>query len=792
MANLIDIEIDGKTLQVPQGSMIIEAADNANIPIPRFCYHKKLSVAANCRMCLIEVEKVGKPLPACATPVTPGMKIFTTSSKAREAQRAVMEFLLINHPLDCPICDQGGECELQDNSLQYGQDISHYSEGKRSVADEDLGPLVATEMTRCIQCTRCVRFGEEIAGIPELGTLGRGEKLYIGTYIKESLTSAISGNIIDLCPVGALTSKPFRFKARAWELTQHPSIASHDCVGSNISIHHVNDKVMRVVPRHNESLNETWISDRDRFSYLGVNSHDRLLNPHIKKDGHWVETDWQTALNHVAARLKSILERHGPEQLGALISPNATTEECYLLQKLYRELNCHNIDHRVRQTDFSDQQDVKLFPGFHELSLSQLEEKDVIFLVGSHLPYDQPLAGLRVRKACLQGASVLILNPIDYAFNFPVSEKLITHPSNLVDELAGITKAMSTMKQVNIPIFESLLDQITVSPKAQAMGLALAQAKQGVILLGNIVETHPHAATLRSLAHLIAELSLCQVGELTMGANTAGAWIAGAIPHRRPGGNPAEKIGLTAQQMLDQRLKSYFLFNLEPDLDFQNPAATQAALFESEFVVALTPFDHPSLRKYADVLLPISTPPETSGTFINVEGLWQDFSGAIPPPGEARPGWKVLRVIANLMGLTHFDYVSSELVRQAVLNSLEHRPENHYKGYRNYIDYQPESPRLTKFSVWPMYRSDNVVRRAHALQKTSISEKPGLYVNAETALQLDLQAGQLARVEQQTHKVSLAVFVDERIPTLCAYIPMGFSETSTLGSAVGPIDVAGA
>ncbi|HEV2613789.1 MAG TPA: NADH-quinone oxidoreductase subunit NuoG [Gammaproteobacteria bacterium] len=509
---MIEIEIDGKKLETTQGSMIIEVADQAGIAIPRFCYHKKLSIAANCRMCLVEVEKAPKPLPACATPVTPGMKVFTHSMKAVDAQKSVMEFLLINHPLDCPICDQGGACELQDVSLQYGQDFSRFEEGKRSVKDEDLGPLVATDMTRCIQCTRCVRFGQEIADVRDMGTIGRNDRMEIGSYLKNhGLKSELSGNIIDLCPVGALTSKPFRFKARAWELSQGSSIAPHDCVGSNVYLQTLRGKVMRVVPRENESVNEAWLSDRDRFSYQGLYSSDRLLKPMIKENNQWREVDWSTALDFAANQLR----KFKPHEISALASPNSTLEEFYLLQKFMRGMGSSNIDHRIHQTDISDQFFMPLFPSLG-ISIEDLEKQKNILITGSNLKHEAPLLAHRVRKAALQGAKVLYVSPEE-------------------------------------------LDTINFEPS--------------IILLGALAHNHPHASSIRRLAQQLALKHNAVLGYVTEGANTSGAWIAGCVPHRGPYGEAATPAG----NDLHQAAEAYILLNIEANLDCVNADNIQSA-----------------------------------------------------------------------------------------------------------------------------------------------------------------------------------------------------------------------
>lgn len=785
----IEIEIDGKKLDVEPGSMVIEAADNAGIPIPRFCYHKKLSVAANCRMCLVEVEKVGKPLPACATPVTAGMKVYTQSEKARVAQKAVMEFLLINHPLDCPICDQGGECELQDISLEYGKDASRFTEGKRSVANENIGPLVATEMTRCIQCTRCVRFGEEIAGVRELGALGRGEHLWIGTYIKHSLTSEIAANIIDLCPVGALTSKPFQFTARAWELTQHRAVAPHDCLGSNVFVHSRRQEVMRVVPRDNEQINETWLSDRDRFSYLGINSHKRVTKPLVKVNGEWQEVDWEIALRTVVAKLSGILDLYEPEQIAALISPSATLEEMYLLQKLMRKLGTHNVDHRLHQSDFSDQDHMGLMPGFIDCAITDLESQDNILIFGSHLHHEQPLAAVRVRKAISQGAQVFCFNPIDYDFAFDdISGKITASPYDLVAYLAGLVLAVAKLKNQTLPTFASQLQTFALQNEVvNRAAQRLVESENNLILLGEFAQNYSDASTIRTLVHLLSDLTNIKIAYLTFGANSAGAWVAGAIPHRKEAGAIVTTPGLTLAAALHKKLKAYFLFGVEPDKDLAYSEQALAALAAAEAVIACMSFTNATIMEHAHVVLPISTFAETSGTYINAEGVWQSFAGAVAPRGETRPGWKVLRALANFFNYdTGFDYTSSETIRDEVKNAIT---ESHRGSFKSEITIEKNVEGITRITAWPIYQVDSLVRHAEALQQTPINEVAQVHINKKLAEQLNFHEGEMVLAKQHHAIAKLPVSIDNRIPDNCAYIPAGFSETASLGAPYGVVSL---
>lgn len=788
---MIDIEIDGKPLQAREGSMVIEAADAAGIHIPRFCYHKKLTVAANCRMCLIEVEKVPKPLPACATPVTANMKVFTRSKMALEAQKAVMEFLLINHPLDCPICDQGGQCELQDVAMGYGKGISRYNQGKRSVDDEDLGSLVATDMTRCIHCTRCVRFGTEIAGIRELGTVGRGERVRIATYIKHSMTSELSGNIIDVCPVGALTSKPFRFTARAWELHQHETIAAHDCVGSNVYVHTRAGQVMRVVPKENEAINEVWLSDRDRFSYQGLYSEERLETPMIKRNGVWEKCDWPTALKFTVDGLQKIIAQYDAEQIGALISPNATLEEQALFQKVMRGLGCYNIDHRIRDEDFSYQEQAPLFPSIGT-KIADLSSQDVILLVGSNVRYEQPIINHRIRQSTLHGAKVMAINFIDYEFNFDIHAKTIIHPAQMLNNLIALLKAVAQTRNVKLPAaLDKLTKNITVSTSIQQIADGLAQGKKITILQGALVQQHPEAGKINHVITELTQLLDAKSGSLTMGANSAGAWITGCIPHRGVAGHVLAKPGFTAAQMFANKLPAYVLYNVDPALDCANPALVIKALTEAKFVVSISPYRGGVLDAHADVILPIVPYSETSGTFINCEGQWQHFNACTQPFAEARPGWKVLRVLGNLFEIEDCDYTHAEQIRDEMRNHFSQATlvGSNKSNMPELTLSTKEAVEINRITEWPIYRVDNIVRHAQSLQASALSEKPAIHLNQNTAKQLHVENQVTARARQNGHVIELTLMIDHRIPDGCVYIPAGFSETAKLGQSFGGIEI---
>ncbi len=777
----IEITINGKKYPARKGQMIIEVTDAHGIPVPRFCYHRKLPVAANCRMCLVEVEKAPKPLPACATPVMDGMVVRTDSDYAREAQQSVMEFLLINHPLDCPICDQGGECELQDIALEYGRDRSRYAEAKRAVADEDIGPLVATEMTRCILCTRCVRFLEHIAGIKELGGIGRGEHTAIRTHVARSLTSELSGNVIDVCPVGALTSRPFRFRARAWEMTASPSIAPHDCVGSNIEIHQRRGEVMRVVPRENEAINEVWLSDRDRFAYEGIQSPDRLKAPAMKQNGAWREVDWETALDTLVPRLKAAIGADG-DALGVLVSPSATLEEMYLLGRLAEALGSANIDHRLRTLDFSDEETLPAFPSLGQ-TIEDFGRSDAFLLIGSWLRKEQPILGHRLRMAALAGARVAVVNPIDYEFLFPVAQRHIVRPSAMARTLAGLVRAVAERKGIAVPDFAA---DVEVTEALRETAAMLLDASAASIVLGTTALHHPHAALLRSQAAWLAEQTDSILSQVTDGANTAGAWLAGCVPHRGPAGALREARGRHAGAMLEQPPRAWLLFGFDPDADVADPEALDRALEAAELVVAMTAFDHPKWRERADALLPIATFAETSGTFVNGEGRWQSFAGAVPPPGEARPGWKVVRALGSLLDLQDFTWLSSEEVRDELRARVgEARIELCSVAHLDALPAPLDT--LERCADVPAYAVDPVVRRAESLQATPDGGEACVRINGAEAGRLGLADQDRVRVRQAGTEIVLPLAIDERVPDGVAWIPAGAPNTLALGARWGEV-----
>jgi NADH-quinone oxidoreductase subunit G len=712
--DIVNIEVDGKPVEARKGQMIIEVTDAIGAYVPRFCYHEKLSIAANCRMCLVEVEKAPKPLPACATPIADGMKVFTKSPYAIAAQKATMEFLLINHPLDCPICDQGGECELQDLAMGYGRDISRYNDGKRVVKDKNIGPLVSTDMTRCIHCTRCVRFGEEIAGIPLLGTTERGENMKIGTYIEQSVDHELSGNIIDLCPVGALNNKPYRYSARAWEMMQRATVAPHDCVGSNMYAHVLRGTIKRVVPRENEAINETWIADRDRFSYEAVYSDDRLMAPRIRQAGEWRNIDWEEALATAAEAIRSA----AGEKLGILAAPWITAEEAHLLSGIAAYVGTSNIDYRIRQRDFSDQDNDPVCPWLG-CDIAGIEQQDAILIAGSNLREEAPILAHRVRKAALAGAEVSFVNSQEYEYFFTVANSL--SGDGLVAMLAGV--AVAACGKSLPPAIASLCEGVPAGADHRNIADSLKDADRAHVLLGNIAGRHRCMSAVRALAAAIAAATGASFGTLSEGPNSAGAALAGVLPHRGLGGVNRAQPGLHAGDMPGAGLDVLVLVNVEPDADILAADDAVAKIRSQSFTIALTPFASESLLDVADLLLPIGTFAESSGTYVNAAGMWQSFPGIANPVGEARPAWKVLRVIGNLLDAPGFDYVTSEEVLLELREQLgDLQPDNSYAGTAAITCPNGADAPGGDVDI-PIYSIDPVVRRARALQLTEAARR---------------------------------------------------------------------
>jgi NADH-quinone oxidoreductase subunit G len=777
---MIKLEVDGKLVEVPFGATVMEAATKLGIFVPHFCWHRKLSIAANCRMCLVQVEKVAKPLPACATPATEGMKVFTASDGAIDAQKGVMEFLLINHPLDCPICDQGGECQLQDLAVGYGASSSRYTEEKRVVVNKNLGPLIATDMTRCIHCTRCVRFGQEVAGVMELGMAGRGEHAEILAFVGRTVDSEISGNMIDLCPVGALTSKPFRFAARTWELSRRKSISPHDGLGSNLVVQVKQDRVMRVLPLENSLINECWLSDRDRFSYEGLHSEDRLTRPQIKRDDRWVEVSWEEALDFAARGLRDVIDRRGPMELGALVSPQLTLEELHLAGKLVRGLGSKNIDYRMRQGDFRLTSPRMPWMGSAVADL-QKEEFDSALLVGSTFRKEHPLVASRLRKGAKRGWNTInIVHVADDDLLMPVANKIIARPSGLAMALGGVAKAISelTGKPLEGEVARAV-ENLPVSDAARAMAKDFTGHPASAVLLGNYAQQHPDYSVLLFIANEIARLTGATIGVLSQNANSVGAHLVGA----RPVG------GVNARDMILNPLRAYITLGIEPELDSVYGVHAAHALDQADFVVDLSAYRNTS--SYADVILPIVPFSETGGTFVSMEGRVQSFNAVVKPMGDARPGWKVLRMLATKLGIEEgFEPETIEEVRTAIAPDLQAWANEHLSNTVTPFAFELHAPEsgLERVAEWGLYDSDPIVRRATSLSKTADKKfSRTMRMNAATAASLGLASGDRARIRQGEGEAMLPVAIDNALLDGCVRVARGIQETAALGE--GPIAI---
>lgn len=704
---MIEIELDGQKVGIAEGSTVMHAAEKAGTFIPHFCYHKKLSISANCRMCLVDIEKMPKPMPACATPVTQGMVVHTKTDKAIKAQQSVMEFLLINHPLDCPICDQGGECQLQDIAVGYGASASRYEEEKRVVPVKDVGPLISMqEMTRCIHCTRCVRFGQEIAGVMELGMSQRGEHSQIETFLDHTIDSELSGNMIDICPVGALTSKPFRYSARTWELSRRKSVSPHDSTGANLIVQVKNNRVMRVVPFENEAVNECWIADRDRFSYEALNGEDRLTTPMIKQGGQWKPVDWQTALEYVANGLKQISAEYGASSLGALVSPHATLEELHLSVKLMQGLGSNNIDHRLRHAEFTAAEGVR----YLGTSIASLSELQSVLVIGSNLRKDHPLFAQRIRQSARKGCVVSAITSGHDDWAMPVANLVQLPAGQWVQALASVAAAVAAEKGIASPVAAATND----ASVAMAQGLLAGERK--AILLGNGAAHHAQASSLLALSQWLSEQTGASFGYLTEAANTVGAQLVGAEPG--PG-------GLHAGQMLGGALKAVVLLNTEPEFDSAAGAQAAAALGKAQMVVSMSPFK--ANMALCDVMLPVSPFTETSGTFVNAEGRAQSFHAVVQPLGETRPAWKVLRVLANMLEVPGFDFSSSEEVLRGIPGLTKgdaFQLSTDRLSNRTTAEIKPNGEAGAPV-VAGIYQLDGIVRRAPALQLTADARAAG-------------------------------------------------------------------
>ncbi len=777
---MLEIEIDGQKVEVAEGSTVMDAANKVGVSIPHFCYHKKLSIAANCRMCLVQVEKAPKPLPACATPVTNGMRVMTHSDQAVKAQKGVMEFLLINHPLDCPICDQGGECQLQDLAVGYGGSSSRYQEEKRVVENKNLGPLISTDMTRCIHCTRCVRFGQEIAGVMELGMANRGMHSEILSFVGSTVNSELSGNMIDLCPVGALTSKPFRYSARTWELSRRKSVSPHDGLGANLIVQVKHDQVKRVLPLDNEQINECWLSDRDRFSYEALNSEHRLKSPMLKQGGEWKEVDWQTALEYVAHALKSVAKEHGPASIGAMLSPHSTLEELYLAQRLMRGIGSGNVDFRLRQSDFTLDGKLAGAPWLG-MRVSELAHLDRVLVVGSFLRKDHPLLAQRLRQAAKKGTRVnAVVSAMD-DWLMPVANTSLVSPGHMADELAAIVRAVAETRGVAIP---NEVKDVAVSEAARSIAVSLATGEKIGLFLGNAAQAHPRASQLHLLTQLLASMLGARFGVLGEAANSVGGYIAGAIPN-----------GLNARQMVESQLKAYVVMHADPELDTANGAATLSALHAAKTVIALTPFRDRAMS-YADCILPIAPFTETSGTFVNTDGRVQSFHAVVKPLGETRPAWKVLRVLGNLLGLPEFAYESSEDVRAAALGGMTEFVDSRLGNTVQAASISLQSGsagswsgKLERVADVPVYFADALTRRAPSLQATQDARTPVLRACGAQLERLGVQAGASVRVRAAQGDAVMLAELDNGVADGAVRIAAAHDSTLVLGPMFGELIV---
>ncbi len=755
----VNIEIDGVPMIAPKGSMIIHAADKAGIPIPRFCYHEKLPIAANCRMCLVDVEKSPKPAPACATPVMEGMKVYTQTKRALDSQRNVMEFLLINHPLDCPVCDQGGECELQDVAMGYGRSVSRFVERKRVVPDENLGSLVASDMTRCIQCTRCVRFTSEIAGTYELGGMGRGDRLEIGTYIGKAIESELSGNVIDVCPVGALTNKPFRFRARAWELVARESIATHDALGSNLWLHLRRGEVLRTVPRDNEAINENWLSDRDRYSHAGLAAADRLATPMIRHGEDWREASWDEAV----ARAAELIAAQAGDEVGVLAHPSTSNEEGALLAALAQGIGSGNLDHRIAQADLSDAPVATPF----QMPLAQVENADVVVLIGCNPRHEAPLLSHRIRKAQRSGgAKVVAINPVDFDFNFALAHKHVVMPSALVDAVLNVGRAAAAA----LP--GDAASQAIASDASDALAALLRDAQRAVIVLGEAAVTHPQASWLRRAAHALAQATGAAVNELPLGANAIGLARSGVLPQARD-----------ARAMLAQPRKAYVLYGIEPAQDFADQPTALRALLKASAVVAFTAFADETTRRVAQVMLPIGLTPEIDGTYVNVDGVAQAAAAAAKPPGQARAGWRVLRALGAQMNLPGFDFIELAQWRAG----LAPREVAGGSGLAERV--APTEGALQSIATRAIYRIDALLRRAAPLAAHPLNAGARVALNPEDALARGLSEGAIARIDDGRGTAALPVAVTTRVPRGAAWIERGYDATAPIAGTGASLTV---
>ena len=784
MSDNITVTIDGRQIETQPGRLLIEVADENNIVIPRFCYHKRLSVAANCRMCLVEIERSPKPMPACATQCMDGMVVQTQSKSALAAQKSTMEFLLINHPLDCPICDQGGECELQDVAMGFGEGVSKYTEQKRVVMDKNIGPLIATDFTRCIHCTRCIRFGDEIAGMPELGATGRGESMEIGTYIEKAIVSELSGNVIDVCPVGALTAKPSRYTSRPWELTQHAGISAHDCIGSNTWVHTRGQEVIRVVPRENDSINESWISDRDRFSYSSQKSERRILQPLLRDNGELKPVDWETALNAAADMLSA-----AQGDLATLISPQASLEEHYLAQKLTRSLGSNNIDHRLTQVDFSTQETAPIMPWLGR-SLESVETLDAALIVAGNLRYEQPLLSLRLRKAVANNnARVSSIGHLGDQYNFKLQTELLGSDAQLLSDLAAVAVALAEISGTPLTShLAGIISSCEPNESHRAIARSLMDADNAALIVGIQALANPQLSLLQEICEAITAASGATLGYLSLSANSAGACLAGATPHRAAAGVAVEQAGENAAEILGAQHKLLMTFAINPFLD-TNSVAQLAD--NNENVIAISSFDNDFIQHQADLVLPLSSVLETSGSYVNVEGLWQSFNGCVRARGESRQGWKILAALGQVLQPGEFDYEDSSVVRNELKTLCSDVALSNICGIESSAKALPAAAAaIQKIGVAPIYASDDMARLSAALQLTPLMKmQSAVLINSQQAENSKLTACEQVQVKQGKGTAVLPLRIDEAVPTGCAYVPSGIDAVKHLSNAYGKISL---
>ena len=785
MSDSIKVTINGQEIETQRGRLLIDVADENDIVIPRFCYHKRLSVAANCRMCLVEIERSPKPMPACATQCMDGMVVQTRSQKALAAQKTTMEFLLINHPLDCPICDQGGECELQDVAMGFGEGVSKYTEQKRVVMDKNIGPLIATDFTRCIHCTRCIRFGDEIAGMPELGATGRGEFMEIGTYIEKAIVSELSGNVIDVCPVGALTAKPSRYTARPWELTQHASVSAHDCVGSNTWVHTRGNSVMRVVPRENESINESWISDRDRFSYTSVNSERRLLQPLLRENGELKPVDWETALDAAV----NLMTGAGAS-MATLISPQATLEEQYLAQKLGRAQGSSNIDHRLTQVDFSAQQDAPIMPWLGR-SLASLETLDAALIVAGNLRYQQPLLSHRLRKAVLNNdTAVSAIGHTAGQYNFALQHELAGSASRVVTDLAAVALSLAEISGKPLtPHLAKIVQGCEITDSHRAIARSLAEGSNCAVIVGSEAQANPQLALLQEICEAITQCADATLGYLSDSANSAGACLAGALPHRGPAGvTGSDTAGEHTGAILSSPHKLLITFAINPLLDM--PAVSRLA-DNNESIIAISSFDNEFVQQQADLVLPLAAVLESSGSFVNVEGLWQSFKGCVESRGESRPGWKILAALGQVLHSGQFEYSDSLAVRNELKTLCSDVALTNLCGIKSNSKKLPAaSGPVEKVGFTPIYASDDMTRLSAALQATPLMHmQASVSMNRKMASSSKLLDSVQVQIKQGKGTAVLPLRLDETVPDGCVYIPSGIDAVRHLADAFGKISL---